>query len=64
MRTFVTGASGFVGWHLAKALVERGRSVRCLLRPGSSFQQLAELPVEVVRGDLRDLDRERSERIA
>ncbi len=47
----VTGASGFLGWHVARALVERGHSVRALVRPGS---RVRELDVEVVTGDLRD----------
>lgn len=50
-RTLVTGASGFLGWHVAKALVDRGHSVRALCRPTS---QLRELDVERVTGDLRD----------
>jgi len=54
MKVFLTGATGFVGWHLARALVERGDSVRCLVRPGSSVEGLADSPVEIVRGDLRD----------
>jgi dihydroflavonol-4-reductase len=56
MKTFVTGATGFVGWHLAKVLVDRGDQVRCLARPGTSVDGLSGLPVEIVRGDLRDLD--------
>ena len=47
----VTGASGFVGWHVARVLVEGGHRVRALVRPSSG---VAELDVEVVRGDLRD----------
>jgi dihydroflavonol-4-reductase len=47
----VTGASGFLGWHVARALVERGYAVRALLRPGSRIQGL---DVERVAGDLRD----------
>jgi len=56
MKIFLTGATGFVGWHLARALVERGDSVRCLVRSGSPLEGLAGLPVEIVRGDLRDPD--------
>jgi dihydroflavonol-4-reductase len=49
--TLVTGASGFVGWHLARKVLERGHRVRALVRPGSS---VPELGVETVTGDLRD----------
>lgn len=47
----VTGASGFVGWHVASLLVEKGYRVRAMVRPTS---QLKELDVERVPGDLRD----------
>ena len=47
----VTGASGFLGWHVAKLLIESGQRVRLLLRPSSEAR---ELDAEVVRGDLRD----------
>ncbi len=47
----VTGATGFIGWHVTKKLLERGHAVRALARPGS---QVKELQVETVRGDLRD----------
>jgi dihydroflavonol-4-reductase len=51
--TLVTGASGFLGWHVAHVLAERGHRVRALCRPTS---QLRELEVERVAGDLRDPD--------
>ncbi|MBS1824589.1 MAG: NAD-dependent epimerase/dehydratase family protein [Acidobacteria bacterium] len=47
----VTGATGFLGWHVAKHLVESGERVRALVRPSSSVR---ELDVEVASGDLRD----------
>ncbi len=47
----VTGATGFIGWHVARALIERGERVRALTRPGSTVR---ELDVEAVTGDLRD----------
>ena len=47
----VTGASGFLGWHVARLLLQRGDSVRALVRPGS---RLRELDAEPVTGDLRD----------
>jgi dihydroflavonol-4-reductase len=49
----VTGASGFLGWHIAKLLVERGCHVRALCRPDS---QLRDLDAERVTGDLRDAE--------
>jgi dihydroflavonol-4-reductase len=49
--TLVTGASGFLGWHVARLLLERGHTVRALCRPTS---QIRELDVERVNGDLRD----------
>jgi dihydroflavonol-4-reductase len=47
----VTGASGFLGWHVARVLVEHGYRVRALVRPGSRVDGL---DVECVTGDLRD----------
>jgi dihydroflavonol-4-reductase len=47
----VTGASGFLGWHVARVLLERGYAVRALVRPGS---RVNELDVEVSTGDLCD----------
>ena len=49
----VTGASGFVGWHVARLLIERGFPVRALVRAAS---KVPELDVEPVTGDLRDPD--------
>ncbi len=47
----VTGASGFLGWHVARVLSERGYRVRALVRPGSRVDSL---DVECATGDLRD----------
>ena len=49
----VTGASGFLGWHVARVLRERGFAVRALVRPSS---RVSDLDVEIVTGDLRDPD--------
>ena len=49
----VTGASGFLGWHVARLLVERGYSVRALVRAGS---RITDLECERVLGDLRDAE--------
>lgn len=49
--TLVTGASGFLGWHVAHTLAARGHKVRALVRPTSKLQ---DLDVEPITGDLRD----------
>ncbi|MBM3737019.1 MAG: NAD-dependent epimerase/dehydratase family protein [Acidobacteria bacterium] len=48
----VTGATGFVGWHVARQLLERGGRVRVLARPASRVRELE--GAEPVTGDLRD----------
>lgn len=50
----LTGATGFVGSHVAEALVRRGDTVRTLARAGSDTTFLDSLGVRVVRGDLTD----------
>lgn len=52
MNAFVTGATGFVGAHLVRALLKRGANVRCLVRPASKAELLQGLAVEVIAGDL------------
>jgi len=53
-RVLVTGASGFVGSAVARALIEAQMSVRLLVRPTSPRRNLEGLGVEVVVGDMRD----------
>jgi dihydroflavonol-4-reductase len=50
----VTGANGFVGAAVVRALVRRGERVRALVREGSNAVNLDDLPVDIVRGDLND----------
>lgn len=54
--TFLTGASGFIGGHLARVLIKSGRSVRALLRPSSNREGVSGLDLETVVGDLRDVN--------
>ncbi len=55
MRALVTGATGFTGGHLARALVLRGYDVRVLVRDPARATDLAGLGVELTVGDLRDV---------
>lgn len=55
-KVLLTGASGFIGGHLLRALLESGAEVRCLLRSTSPRRNLEGLAVETVEGDLRDAD--------
>jgi dihydroflavonol-4-reductase len=52
----VTGASGFVGSAVARALVARGIHVRVLMRPSANRLNIAKLHCEAVAGDMRDAD--------
>ncbi len=54
MKAFVTGATGFVGSHLAAALVERGDSVVCLARRPEQAAFIASLGALVAPGSLED----------
>jgi dihydroflavonol-4-reductase len=52
--SLVTGATGFVGSAVARALLERGHRVRVLARPNSDRRNLAGLAVEIAEGDMED----------
>jgi dihydroflavonol-4-reductase len=54
MRALVTGATGFVGSAVARALVKSGWQVRVLVRSGSDRANLKGLPLEIAVGDLTD----------
>jgi len=53
-RTLVTGATGFLGSHVTRLLVERGDEVWATVRPRSNVRALDELGVTTVRADVRD----------
>lgn len=51
----ITGATGFIGGHLARRLVQDGHRVRCLVRSTSDTSALDELNVQLAVGDLTDV---------
>jgi len=55
MKCFVTGATGFVGSHVARRLLAGGADLRLLVRNTSRTENIADLDAERVVGDLRDL---------
>ena len=54
MKALVTGATGFIGAAVTRALLESGVDVRVLVRPASNLGNLEGLKVESVLGDLLD----------
>ncbi len=56
MRVLLTGATGFVGGAVLRALVRAGRDVRVLVRPEADRSNLRDISVEVYHGDVRDRD--------
>jgi len=56
MKVFLTGATGFVGSHVAHALAEQGADLRLLVRSGSRTDNIADLKAETALGDLREPD--------
>lgn len=62
MRISITGASGFIGSHLAERVRAAGHAVTCLvpeapaIREAPTVQLLEEIGCDIVRGDLRDVD--------
>src|ERR1700692_1165960 len=52
MKVFLTGATGFVGHHVAKALADEGADLRLLVRKSSNLSNLEGIAGETVVGDL------------
>lgn len=60
MKIFLTGATGFLGSHVARALIAAGAELRLLTRPTSRTDNIAGLNCERVLGDLRQPESYRS----
>ncbi len=54
MRALVTGATGFIGSHLADLLHKKGFDVRCTIRKTSSLRWLKDKPYELIEASLSD----------
>src|SRR5690606_10040184 len=61
LTSLVTGATGFVGSAVLRALVSRGEPVRALVRPSSDLRLLEGLPVAIGRGDLAEPARRKAQ---
>jgi dihydroflavonol-4-reductase len=60
VRVFITGATGFVGGHVARGYAAEGARLRLLTRQTSSLDSLSGLDAEMVTGDLRDPEKLRT----
>jgi dihydroflavonol-4-reductase len=60
VRIFITGATGFVGGHVARQYATEGASLRLLTRDTSRLDSLSGIDAEMVKGDLREPEKLRS----
>ena len=60
MKVFLTGATGFVGSHVARVYAEAGAELRLLTRSSSNLRSIEGMKAETVVGDLRDVSSLRS----
>ena len=56
MTTLITGANGFLGSAVLRQLLEQGVPVRAMVRPGSDRRNFADIDVEIIEGDLTDIE--------
>lgn len=54
MKVLVTGATGFLGGWLTRRLLDEGHNVRIIKRPRSSLDEIANLKLDIVPGDVTD----------
>lgn len=55
-KVFVTGGTGFVGANLVRLLLAEGYNVKALVRPNSNLNNLQNLDIELITGNLNDSD--------
>ena len=55
-KILITGATGFIGHHLIRALLEQGHEITCLVRKQSKLDRLAGLPIRRGDGDVTDAE--------
>ena len=55
-KILITGATGFIGFHLTRALLDQGHEVSCLVRKSSKLDRLAGLPIRRADGDVTDAE--------
>jgi dihydroflavonol-4-reductase len=51
---FITGTTGFVGANLLRLLLQKGYSIKALVRPNSNLDNLKNLDIELIKSDLND----------
>jgi dihydroflavonol-4-reductase len=56
MKILVTGANGFIGSAVVRLLLDRGNDVRVLVRPNADQRNFNGLDLEIIEGDLTDID--------
>ncbi len=56
MKTFITGATGFIGGHIARQLIDAGHEVTALARTPEKAQHLAGMGITLAKGDVTDIE--------
>jgi len=56
MTSLVTGATGFLGSHVAERLCQQGEHVKILVRKTSNLSAIKHLPIDITYGDILDVD--------
>jgi len=56
MRVLITGATGFIGSHLAEKFSQKGYDLRCIVRKNSDLKWIKHLPIEYIEADYSNID--------